>query len=66
MTIRKCNLCGKDFNELDINNDCSFVIYPGYGSRHDCERIEVDLCCDCMDDLIEKCAISPVTAEYLC
>ena len=32
----------------------------GYGTKYDGDEIELDLCCDCMEKLIDECKISPV------
>lgn len=60
-----CNLCGKEFDNWDSQE--SFGIHTGkigYGSKHDGDKLELDLCCDCfdkvIDDLIPKCKISPL------
>lgn len=65
-----CNLCGKEFDIFD--NQESFGIHTGkigYGSKHDGDSIELDLCCDCfdklIDDLIPKCKINPLTENDL-
>lgn len=55
-----CNMCGKQMDILDIQENFSVNGRLGYGSRYDGDEIEFDLCCDCMDKLIEECAIPPV------
>lgn len=66
MIKRVCNICGKDFSFWDTQEGFGFH-YPrvGYGSEFDGSTIELDLCCDCFDKLmndyiIPKCKISPV------
>lgn len=62
MAIKKiCNKCGKEFDIYDSQED--FSIYSqliGYGSKYDGSSLELDLCCECMDELIESCKISPI------
>lgn len=58
--IRTCNICGKPFNEYDEEQDFSIVKRIGYGSVHDGKTLELDICCECMDKLIEKCVESPI------
>lgn len=48
----------------DKHEAFGFHYQVGYGSVHDGEQIELDLCCDCfdkiMDMLIPRCKISPI------
>lgn len=59
-----CNMCGRDFNVLDEENAFHIRQEAGYPSKYDGCSINLDLCCDCFDSLIEyivpKCKISPV------
>lgn len=55
-----CNKCGKKFNIWDLNERFSMHRRMGYGSKYDGDSLELDLCCECMDKLIESCTISPV------
>ena len=55
-----CNLCGGELDFWDGQEDNSIEKNIGYGSRYDGMRLSLRLCCRCMDDLIERCAISPV------
>ncbi len=52
MTICKCDLYGKEYNEWD--NQARFGLHydVGYGSKYDGERINIDMCCDCFDKLM--------------
>lgn len=59
-----CNVCGKEFDVFDKQEN--FNIHTGeigYGSRYDGDSINLDMCCDCfdklMEDLIPKCKINP-------
>ena len=47
-----CNKCGKK----------NFSVYRrlGYGTKYDGDDLELDLCCDCMEKLIDECIISPI------
>ena len=49
--ITTCNKCGNRLNEWDIQED--FKIYSKL-------ELELDLCCKCMDELIDSCTISPI------
>lgn len=60
-----CNLCGKEFDIWDSQENLGIHTGTiGYGSGHDGDKLELDLCCDCfdkvIDDLIPKCKISPL------
>lgn len=63
MTQKKiiCNKCGKEFDMWDEQEDFSIHRQAGYGSKYDGQNIELDLCCECMDKLIEECKISPLS-----
>ena len=56
-----CNKCGKEFDLYDnlegfrIFKDCL-----GYGTEFDGSKLELDLCCECMNELIKSCKVSPV------
>lgn len=55
-----CNKCGKKMDMWDTQEDFSLQRNLGYGSRYDGDNLDLDLCCDCMDKLIEECVIPPV------
>lgn len=56
-----CNLCGKNFDFWDEQGNFSIYTRIGYGSKYDDEQLKLDLCCECMDKLIDLCVISPVS-----
>lgn len=55
MKIFKCDFCGKELDELDTQEGFGFH-HPhiGYGSQYDGESIDIDLCCDCFDKMMEE------------
>lgn len=59
-----CNMCGKKMDFYDIQENLSLRGEMGYGSVHDGECYCLDLCCECMDKLIDKCKISPLVTEW--
>lgn len=63
MNIRYCNICGSKMDFWDVQEDFTIHTTAGYGSKYDEEEIEIHICCDCMDKIIEKCAISPIASE---
>lgn len=65
MVKRVCNMCGKDFDEWDTQENFGFQHHVGYGSEFDGSNIRMDLCCKCFDRLmneyiIPNSKISPV------
>lgn len=64
MNIKKCNICGKEFDMWDKQENFELHYHVGYGSVHDGEVIELDLCCDCFDKVLEiilpMCQINPI------
>lgn len=63
MNIRYCNICGRKMDFWDIQEDNTIHKTAGYGSKYDEEEIELHICCDCMDKIIDGCAISPVASR---
>lgn len=68
MTKRICNICGKDFDLWDEQEDFSLRRHVGYGSEFDGSRIDLDMCCTCFDKLMNtyilpQCVISPISDE---
>ena len=63
MTIKICNKCGKQMDIFDVQEDFSIERDLGYGTSHDGDRLELHLCCECMDKLISECKISPIIDE---
>lgn len=55
-----CNKCGNPFDMWDKQE--AFHIYRqlGYGTKYDGSELELDLCCKCLEKLVEECKISPV------
>lgn len=58
------NLCDKEFNLWDDQENFGIHTRVGYRSKYDGDVIELDLCCDCfdimIDKLIPKCKLNPV------
>lgn len=54
-----CNLCGKELNEFDVQENYSLHRHIGYGSEHDGETLDLHICCECMDEIINKCIVDP-------
>lgn len=58
-----CNVCGKEFDLLDEQEGLSINKRYGHGTKHDGATINLDICCACMERLIEKCAVSPIDTD---
>ena len=55
-----CNKCGKKFDVFDKQEAFRLYRHLGYGTKYDGSYLELDLCCECMEQLIEECKISPI------
>jgi DNA-directed RNA polymerase subunit RPC12/RpoP len=66
--IIRCNMCGKEFDNLD--EDFKFGVHwrIGFGSQHDGDKVDLDLCPECFDKFIyklrKKCKIDPIVECY--
>ena len=64
--MARCNVCGSifDVTDEDANIGLHKIIEYGNGSKYEGRYIDLDICVDCFDKLIEKysnrCAISPI------
>ena len=62
----RCNVCGSIFyaEDEDANIGLHKIIEYGNGSKYEGRFIDLDICVNCFDKLIEKysskCAISPI------
>lgn len=61
-TTTKCNKCGKEFDIWDEQEDFSIHRHCGYGTKYDGSIINLDLCCECFEELVDSCVI-PVIEE---
>lgn len=55
-----CNKCGKRFDIWDTQENFSISAHMGYGTKYDGDHLELNLCCECMEKLIDECIISPI------
>ena len=62
-----CNMCGKTFDLWDHQENFCFDHHIGYGSAHDFERIQLNLCCQCFDKVIDwilpQCKYNPISVS---
>jgi len=63
-----CNICGKELNEWDLQENFGFDYNVGYGSKYDGEKIRMRFCCDCFDEIIDKLIqeskVNPIVGTY--
>lgn len=57
---KACNMCGREFDMWDAQEDFTIERYLGYGTKYDGERLSLHLCCFCMEKIIDACEISPI------
>lgn len=55
-----CNKCGKELDLWDMKEDFAIKRDLGYGTKYDGDKLDIHLCCDCMEKLIDGCNISPI------
>ena len=60
MTEKTCNMCGKAFDMWDAQENFSIHRKLGYGTKYDGDTLELDLCCDCIEKIVEECKVSPI------
>lgn len=55
-----CNLCGKELDFFDRQENFTIHTRIGYGSVHDGDKVHLQFCCDCFDKVVAMCAVSPI------
>ncbi len=58
-----CNMCGHEFDFWDEEEGFAYNGLLGYGSKYDGSALQLNLCCECMDKIIESCKISPLDEQ---
>ena len=53
-TATYCDMCGKEFDMWDHQENFNIAYSIGYGSIHDGDHVACDLCCDCFDRLLDE------------
>lgn len=61
-----CNLCGKEFNIWDYEENFQIHTLLGYGTAYDGDELHLRLCRDCMNEIIEDCYFSPIVEVNYC
>ena len=55
-----CNKCGKELDIFDLQQDFTIHRQIEYGSIYDGCGVHYQLCCDCFDEAVEECKVSPI------
>lgn len=56
-----CNLCGRELDFFDQQENFTIHKKIGYGSVYDGTTANLKLCCACFDRIVSMCTISPIT-----
>ncbi len=60
---RVCNYCGKELDFFDQQEEFSIHKKVGYGSEYDGLTVNLQLCCECFDKLVQACRVSPISED---
>ena len=55
-----CNRCGKELDFWDIQGDFTLHKHIGCGSIHDGDIVRLQFCCECFDEIVDECKVSPI------
>ena len=58
-----CNVCGKELDLWDKQEDSTIHKNLGYGTKYDGDTLKLKICCECMNHIIETCAQSPIITD---
>ena len=58
-----CNKCGKKFDIWDVQENFSINTLLGYGTKYDGDKLELHLCCNCIEKLVDECVVSPIKED---
>jgi hypothetical protein len=58
-----CNKCGKELDMWDMQEGFRMYRRFGYGTKYDGDTVDLNLCCDCIEKLIDSCLVSPIITE---
>lgn len=59
-SVPRCNVCGAPLDFDDLQNDFRIDRRVHYGSENDGRRVCLRMCCNCFDETIALCALSPI------
>lgn len=55
----RCNVCGRRVNPGEGFGFVKVTDVLGYGSKHDMELLNMNICYSCIDYLVNHCKINP-------
>ena len=61
----QCNICGKMFDEWDMQQNFKIDVTGMFGSKHDGESIKCRMCCECLDNLIDEYILPKSTIDVV-
>ena len=65
LTKTICNRCGKIFDIWDTAEQFKIHKQCGYGTKFDGDGLVLNICCSCLEELVEGCVISPIKHNVL-
>ena len=51
--MKRCTMCGKKLDAVDMYGNFFFRHRVGYGSKYDGDMIYLHLCCNCFDKIVD-------------
>ena len=58
--LPRCNVCGMTMSTVDSHFGFSTYKKLGYGTKYDGCTMMLRVCCNCVEEFIDKCTISPI------
>lgn len=58
-----CNICGKELDIYDKEANYHIHTKMSYGSKYDMSEIDIHICTECLDNMIDNCVKSPIADE---
>lgn len=56
-----CNKCGEKLDFWDKQEGFFINRKLGYGTKYDGDKLNLHLCCNCMEKLIDECKVTPIS-----
>ena len=60
MNVKRCNLCGNVIDPMTGRGGIHISEELGYGSKYDMDLLDMEICYECLDRIVDACRISPV------
>ena len=58
-----CNICGQPLDFFDEQQGLTIHRRLQYGSRYDGDVVCMRFCCNCFDEMVDECEVSPIDKE---